>query len=38
MPRPAIQWQNLAPYIRRMRAMPSFIELNRREGLTDWSN
>lgn len=38
MPRPAETWQNLAPYIRRMRSMPSFIEVNRREGLTDWRN
>lgn len=38
MPRPADTWKNLAPYIRRMRSMPSFIEVNRREGLTDWRN
>ena len=38
MPRPAQTWTNLAPYIRRMRSMPSFIEVNRREGLTDWKN
>ncbi len=38
MPRPATGWPNLAPYIERMRAMPSFIEVNRREGLTDWLN
>src|SRR5690606_35021761 len=38
MPRPAETWKNLAPYIRRMRSMPSFIEVNRREGLTDWQN
>ena len=38
MPRPADTWKNLSPYIRRMRSLPSFIELNQREGLTDWSN
>lgn len=38
MPRPAHTWSNLAPYIRRMRGMPSFIEVNRRECLTDWRN
>jgi glutathione S-transferase len=38
MPRPAITWKNLSPYIHRMRAMPSYIEVNRREGLTDWNN
>jgi hypothetical protein len=31
-------WRNLAPYIHRMRALPSFIEVNEREGLTDWRN
>jgi glutathione S-transferase len=29
---------SLMPYISRLRALPSFIELNAREGLTDWSN
>lgn len=38
MPRPATTWKHLAPYVQRMRARPSFIEVNRREGLTDWSN
>ena len=38
MPRPAATWKNLAPYIHRMRARPAFIEVNAREGLTDWSN
>ncbi|HEY0939622.1 MAG TPA: glutathione S-transferase family protein [Steroidobacter sp.] len=38
MPRPADTWKHLAPYIRRMRSMSSFIEVNRREGLTDWQN
>ena len=38
MPKPATTWPNLEPYIERMRAMPSFIEVNLREGLTDWLN
>jgi glutathione S-transferase len=38
MPRPALTWKNLAPYIHRMRSLPSFVEVNRREGLTDWQN
>lgn len=38
MPRPATTWPNLAPYITRLRALPSFIEVNAREGLTDWRN
>jgi len=38
MPRPATSWKNLASYIRRMRSRPAFIEVNDREGLTDWRN
>lgn len=38
MPRPATGWKNLAPYIQRMRSRPAFIEVNEREGLTDWRN
>lgn len=38
MPRPALGWPNLARYIRNLRARPSFIELNVREGLTEWRN
>jgi glutathione S-transferase len=38
MPRPATTWKNLAPYIQRMRARPAFIDVNNREGLTDWRN
>lgn len=38
MPRPATSWKHLAPYIQRMRARPLFIEVNNREGLTDWRN
>ncbi|SIT44656.1 Glutathione S-transferase [Paraburkholderia ribeironis] len=38
MPRPATTWEHLSMYIQRLRALPSFIEVNAREGLTDWSN
>jgi glutathione S-transferase len=38
MPRPASTWPALATYIQRMRALPSFAEVNRREGNTDWLN
>ncbi|OXJ16818.1 glutathione S-transferase family protein [Burkholderia sp. HI2500] len=38
MPRPATTWGNLARYIHELRAMPTFIELNAREGLTEWLN
>jgi len=38
MPRPATTWKHLAPYIQRMRARPAFVDLNDREGLTDWRN
>lgn len=36
MPRPATTWPHLAPYIERLRKLPSFVALNEREGLTDW--
>ncbi|MGB8423018.1 glutathione S-transferase family protein [Paraburkholderia sp.] len=38
MPRPALGWPHLARYIRRLRALPSFIDLNAREELTEWRN
>ena len=38
MPSPATNWKNIATYVERLRAMPSFIDVNKREGLTDWSN
>lgn len=38
MPRPATSWKHLAAYVQKLRARPSFIELNDREGLTDWRN
>jgi glutathione S-transferase len=36
MPRPATAWPHLAAYAVRIHALPSFIEVNRREGLIDW--
>lgn len=38
MPRPATQFPNLAPYVNRMRTMPSLREVHAREELTDWIN
>ncbi|MGA3251540.1 MAG: glutathione S-transferase C-terminal domain-containing protein, partial [Paraburkholderia sp.] len=38
LPHKATHRESLMPYISRLRALPSFIELNAREGLTDWSN
>jgi glutathione S-transferase len=38
MPRQATSWPNLARYIHRLRALPTFLELNAREGLTEWLN
>jgi glutathione S-transferase len=38
MPRPATSWDHIAPYVARMRARPAFLELCRREGLTEWLN
>jgi glutathione S-transferase len=37
MPRPATHWPAIAEYVTRMKARPSFRELYRREGLTEWS-
>lgn len=37
MPRPTDSWPVLLDYARRMKAMPSFAEVYRREGLTDWT-
>jgi glutathione S-transferase len=36
LPRPAMAWPHLGPYIERMRAIPSLREVHAREGLTDW--
>jgi len=38
MPRPATTWSELAAYVERLRALPSFVELCKREGLTEWRN
>lgn len=38
MARPATDWPRLAGYVQRMRARPGFLEVCRREGLTDWMN
>ncbi|GIU67251.1 glutathione S-transferase family protein [Candidatus Phycosocius spiralis] len=38
MPKPATTWTFIAPYVQRMRALDSFLEVNRREGLVDWLN
>ncbi|HDR8962224.1 MULTISPECIES: glutathione S-transferase family protein [Burkholderia] len=38
MPRPATSWPNLMRYIQRLRGRPTFVELNAREGLTEWLN
>ncbi|VWC62379.1 glutathione S-transferase [Burkholderia lata] len=38
MPRPATTWPNLARYIHELRGRPTFLELNAREGLTEWMN
>lgn len=38
MQRPATSWPHLAPYVQRMRARPGFLEVCRREDVTDWMN
>lgn len=38
MPRTATSWPRLEHYIVRMRALPSYVDLCAREGLTDWHN
>lgn len=37
MPRPSDSWPALAAHARRMKALPSFAEVYRREGITDWT-
>jgi len=37
MPKPATEWPHLAALAARMKARPSFRELYRREGLTEWA-
>ena len=36
MPRTAVEWPAIARLVRAMKSRPSFAEINRREGLTDW--
>ncbi|MDB5471008.1 MAG: glutathione S-transferase [Caulobacter sp.] len=38
MARPATSWPRLEAYVTRTRARPAFVEVCRREGLTDWLN
>lgn len=38
MERPATAWPRIGPYVRRMRSRPAFLEVCRREGLTEWLN
>jgi glutathione S-transferase len=38
MPKPATEWSNILPYVRRMRAMPSYLQTLQVEKLTDWVN
>jgi glutathione S-transferase len=38
MPHPATEWSHIGPYVIRMRARPSFIEVCRRENLSTWLN
>ena len=37
MPKPATEWPHLAALAARLKARPSFAELYRREGLTEWA-
>ena len=36
MPRPATRWPGLAAYAQRLTQRPAWLELNRREALSDW--
>jgi glutathione S-transferase len=38
MPKPATEWTNIDGYVRRMRAMPSYLKTLQVEQLTDWVN
>jgi glutathione S-transferase len=38
MPKPATEWTNINTYVRRMRAMPSYIQTLQMEKLSDWVN
>lgn len=36
LPRTALDWPHLGAYVKRLRAMPSYQETHKREGLTGW--
>ncbi len=38
MPKPATEWRHIHDYVRRMRALPSYLKTMRAEKLTDWLN
>jgi glutathione S-transferase len=38
MPKPATEWASINAYVRRMRAMPSYLKTTQIEKLTDWLN
>jgi len=38
MPKPATEWQSIHAYVRRMRALPSYLKTMQVEKLTDWLN
>jgi glutathione S-transferase len=38
MPKPATEWPNINAYVRRMRAMPSYLHTMQVEKLSDWLN
>jgi glutathione S-transferase len=38
MPKPATEWPNIHAYVRRMRAMPSYLQTMKVEKLIDWAN
>jgi glutathione S-transferase len=38
MPKPATEWQYIHTYVRRMRALPSYMKTMQAEKLTDWIN
>ena len=37
MPRPSDDWPVLKAFAQRMKARPAFVEVYRREGITDWT-
>jgi glutathione S-transferase len=38
MPRPATDWPNIKRYVERMRALPSYVQVHKSEGLSGWLN